>query len=85
MLNIPNSSKYLIRKYKPKTGSEGQRNLNVSKNLLANTLNLQQQVGHIQQQIAAANAAYQQIAAANNNIGNNKNFKATNPETNVRS
>ncbi len=33
---------------------------------------LQNQVAQLQQQIAAASTAYQQIAAANNNVGNNK-------------
>ncbi len=50
---------------------------------------LQNQVAQLQQQIAAASTAYQQIAAANNNVGNSNNLKAAKPEkfsgTNVRS
>ncbi len=59
------------------------------RNQLANTPNMEQLVGQLQKQIAAANAAYQQIAVANNNVGNNNNLKAAKPETfsetNVRS
>ncbi len=49
-------------------------------NQFANTPNLEQNVRQLQQQIASANAAYQQIAAANNNISINSNLKADKPE-----
>ncbi len=41
-----------------------------------NSKHCKTKVAQLQQQIAAASTAYQQIAAANNNVGNNKIFES---------